>query len=60
MSSYEIRRWILDRLGEKSTWAGIASLAALFGITLAPDQLQLIGQGIIALAGLFGIASKEA
>lgn len=60
MSSYEIRRWILDRLSEKSTWAGIASIASLFGIILAPDQLELVGAGIIALASLFGIATKEA
>ena len=60
MSKYEIRRWILDRLKEKSTWAGIASIASLFGIILAPEQLALVGEGIIALVSLFVIATKEA
>lgn len=60
MSSYEIRRWILDRLGEKGTWRGIASLFALFGLVLDPDQIGMVGAGIIALVSLFEMAKKEA
>lgn len=60
MKSYEIRRWILDRLSEKGTWRAIASLLALFGLVLAPDQLEIVGAGIIALVSLFEMAKKEA
>jgi len=56
----DIRAWILDRLKEKTTWASIAALLALFGIEVAPETLGEIGAGIIALVGVFGVAYKEA
>ena len=56
----DIRAWILERLKEKGTWRAIASLAGLFGIMLAPDQLELIGAGIIALVSIIEMAKKEA
>ena len=59
MTKYEIRRWILDRLKEKSTWRGLASLVGLFGIVVAPDQLELIGAGIVAIIGIIEMGRKE-
>ena len=59
MKSYEIRRWILDRLSEKGTWRAIASLFALFGLILDPDQIGMVGAGIIALVSLFEMGRKE-
>lgn len=59
MSKYEIRRWILDRLSEKSTWRGLASLVGLFGVVVAPDQLELIGAGIVAVIGIIEMGRKE-
>lgn len=59
MSKYEIRRWILDRLSEKGTWRALASLAGLFGLMVAPDQLEIIGAGIIALVSVIEMAKKE-
>ena len=59
MSKYEVRRWILDRLKEKTTYGSLASLAGLFGLMIAPDQLEAIGAAVIVIAGLFGIAKKE-
>ena len=55
-----MKEWILDRLKEKTTWASIAALLALFGIEVAPETLGEIGAGIIALVGVFGVAYKEA
>ena len=55
-----MKEWILDRLKEKGTWRAIASLAGLFGIMLAPDQLELIGAGIIAIVSIIEMAKKEA
>ncbi len=59
MTKYEIRRWILDRIGEKGTWIAIASLAGLFGMQVAPDDLQVVGAGIIAFSSIIGIGRKE-
>ena len=55
-----MKDWILDRLKEKGTWRAIASLFGLFGLMLAPDQLEIIGAGIIALVSVIEMAKKEA
>ena len=55
-----MKEWVLDRLKEQGTWRAIASLAGLFGIMLAPDQLELIGAAIIAIVSIIEMAKKEA
>lgn len=54
-----MKEWILDRLKEKSTWRGLASLVGLFGVIVAPDQLELIGAGIVAIIGIIEMGRKE-
>ena len=54
-----LKEWILDRLKEKSTWRGLASLVGLFGVIVAPDQLELIGAGIVAIIGIIEMGRKE-
>lgn len=59
ISSYAIRRWILDRLGEVSTWKGLSILAGLFGVVVAPDQLEIIGASIVSIVGAIEMIRKE-
>lgn len=45
-------RWIYDRLSERSTWLGLVSLAAAFGLALSPDQQAAIIATGLTLGGL--------
>lgn len=56
---YKMRRWILDRLGEVSTWKGVSILAGLFGVVVAPDQLEIIGAAIVSIVGAIETLRKE-
>lgn len=60
MDGYRVRRWILDRLGEVSTWKGVSILAGLFGLVVAPDQLEIIGAAIVSIVGAIEMIRKEA
>ena len=59
MSEYKVRRWILDRLGEASTWKGLSILAGLLGVVVAPAQLEIIGGAIITIVGAIETLRKE-
>lgn len=48
---------ILKRMREPSTWAGIAALAAVFG--LPADTVNLVGQVVMGGAGLAAIVLGE-
>ncbi len=50
---------ILARLKEKSTWAGIATLVALTGLKVSPEQLGAVSGTAIALIGLFEVFRPE-
>jgi hypothetical protein len=50
---------ILNRLKEKSTWAGLATIVALVGLKVSPDQLGAVSTAAIALIGLFEVFRKE-
>lgn len=49
--------WAL-RLRERSTWRGIAAIAATFGIVVAPDAVDLIYTTVIGLCSLWAIAEE--
>jgi len=49
----------LSRLKEKSTWAGILSLAALVGLKVSPELLTGISTAVIGLIGLYEVIRKE-
>ena len=51
--------YLMKRLKEKSTWAGIGTIAALAGLKIDPDQLSVIGGAVIALISVFEIFRKE-
>jgi hypothetical protein len=51
--------YILARLREPSTWAGLASFLAAAGIAVAPDMWESMTAAGIALAGVGLVASKD-
>jgi hypothetical protein len=51
---------IISRLKEPSTYAGVSSLMALFGIQIPDSKLQSISQALAALAGVAAIFMSEA
>ena len=52
-------QYILDRLKEPSSYAGIGALLALVGVNLDGQLLQAIAGVAAALAGLASIFIKE-
>ena len=50
---------IIARLKEKSTWAGLATVIALTGLKLDPEQLSAIATGVIGLIGVYEVFRKE-
>lgn len=50
---------ILGKLKEKSTWAGLATLTALVGLKLDPEQFAAISTAVIGLIGAYEVFRKE-
>lgn len=50
---------ILGKLKEKSTWAGLATLTALVGLKLDPEQFTAISTAVIGLIGAYEVFRKE-
>ncbi len=50
-------KYILDRLREPSTWAGIAALGAVFGIEAV--IINSVAQAVMGVAGVAAILLKE-
>lgn len=49
-------KYILARLGEASTWRGLAAIATAAGIGISPDQVAAItalGLAVIGAVGTF-------
>jgi hypothetical protein len=49
----------LGKLKEKSTWAGLAALAAAAGWKLDPDQWSAIAATVVAAVGLWEVFRKD-
>jgi hypothetical protein len=49
----------LGKLKEKSTWAGLAALAAAAGWKRDPDQWSAIAATVVAAVGLWEVFLKE-
>lgn len=55
MANSAIVTWGLARLGEPSTWRGLAWLLAATGIALSPDQVAAIAGTGAAISGAIGV-----
>lgn len=42
----------MKRLREPSTWAGLAAMMAMFGGSVAPEQVAQLGGGVMALLAI--------
>ena len=51
--------YLKERLGEASTWRGIAALLTAVGVTLSPEQTNAIVSAGLALIGLLGVFTKD-
>ena len=49
--------WALNRAKEPSTWAGLASLAVVFGVT--SEQWSMIGNAVAAVAAAIAMFVAE-
>jgi hypothetical protein len=49
----------LGKLREKSTWAGLATLAAAAGWKLDPEQWSAIAAVVIGVVGLYEVFRKD-
>jgi hypothetical protein len=49
----------LGKLKEKSTWAGLAALAAAAGWKLDPEQWSAIAATVVAAVGLYEVFRRE-
>lgn len=49
--------YLLNRLREPTTWAGVSALGVIFG--LPPGTIDLVGQVVGGIAALAAMAMKE-
>ena len=49
----------LGKLKEKSTWAGLAAIAAAAGWKLDPEQWSAIAATVVAAVGLWEVFRKD-
>jgi uncharacterized membrane protein len=50
-----MKKYLLTRMHEASTWRGIVMLISAMGITLSPEQTAAIIAAGMALVGLIGV-----
>ena len=51
--------YILARLKERSSWMGIISATAAFGILISPEQQEAIVAAGVAIAGVITMLTKD-
>ena len=54
-----MRRYLIDRLQEPSTWQGFVLLLTGLGITVSPETAGYIIAAGTSTAGLIGVLTKE-
>lgn len=54
-----MKEWLKDRLKERSTYIGLSLLLGSFGVTLAPEQLELIAAAVGTISGAILTATKD-
>jgi hypothetical protein len=54
-----MKQFLLNRLGEPSTWRGLTLCATAFGMNFNPDQAYAIASLGMALAGGIGVMAPD-
>ena len=52
--------FVLGKLKEKSTWAGLAALLAAYGWSIDPETFAAGSAAVIAIVGLWEVLRREA
>lgn len=52
-------KYLLERLGEASTWRGIVMLLTALGVSIKPELQEGIVSTGLAIAGLVGVVTKN-
>jgi len=52
-------KWVLERLGEPSTWRGIIATVTAMGIAVDPDQAAAITATGLAVIGAINVFKKD-
>lgn len=52
-------KYVIERIKEPSTWAGISVLAASFGINIAPELWTPTVQALTGIAGVAAVLMRE-
>lgn len=55
----KLKNFLIDRLFEKTTWAGLALLGSSFDIHIRPEDAKLIMEMFLGGVGLTLIIKKE-
>ena len=54
-----MKKYLLDRLREPSTWAGLFTILTLAGVPVSPTTWGLTQQVVGGAVGLWAVLSKE-
>jgi hypothetical protein len=54
-----MKKYILARLKERTTWLGLIAIATAFGIQLSPEQIEAIATIGLAIAGILHAATPD-
>jgi hypothetical protein len=54
-----MKSWLLNRLGEASTWRGLVWIITVSGVLLTPEQTEAIVLFGMALAGVLGVFCSD-
>lgn len=54
-----MKKLILSRLREPSTWGGLAVLAGVFGVSVPPGTVEAVSQVAAGVCGLVAIFLPE-
>ncbi len=55
----EVKRYLIERFQEPSTWRGFILILTAFGVQIAPDKIEAIVTGGLFLAGLIGASLPD-
>ena len=58
MNWESLLNWLVDRLGESSTWRGIIGLVTAAGIVIDPERATQIIAGGMTIVGLINVFRK--
>ena len=54
-----IKKYVIARINEPSTWRGVVLFLSAVGIDLVPDQTETIVSFGLGMAGLIGVMSED-